>query len=433
MELRIFILSAIIFTLAISTFAFGDDWSQWRGLNRNGIINESSGWQKSWSPKMIWTKNVGIGCTTSIIVDKKIYVMGWHGEGDIMQNPVGTDTIYCFDAITGKELWKQSYSCSYHSRLKAGDEGHYGGPSSTPTFDTKTKLLYTLSTDGDFRCWDTKQNGKLIWAKNLHDDYDIPQRPNVGGGLRDYGFISSPLIFNDSIIIEVGAKEGTVIAFDKMTGKQLWTSSCTEPAGHTSGPVIINIKGIDCIANFALRKLIVMRIDKGHEGQTIGEYDWQTDYGNNIPTPAIFENKIILTSDLNINKVTLLEVYPEEIKEKWTIKGGSQVSSPTIYKGNVYISDGNFRCLDLETGQLKWKGRNFDNGSCFATSDDKIIAFGKGNLVLIDAFPSDSKYQELGYIEGIVPGTCYPHVILSDGIICCKDKDGNMVVFSLRE
>lgn len=413
--------------------AFSSDWQQWQGLNRNDITDESSGWKNAWNIHKLWDKNVGKGCSSPIIVDKKLYVMGWQGEGDVMQNPIGADTIYCFDALSGKELWKQSYPCRYHSRLKAGDEEHYGGVSSTPTIDLETNFLYTLSTDGDFKCLDTKQNGKIVWEKNLHDDYDIPQRPNVGGGTRDYGFTSSPLILGESVIVEVGAKEGTVIAFDKKTGKQQWVSSCTEPAGHTGGLVVINIQGVNCIADLTLRKLVIMRTDKGHEGQTIGEYDWQTEYSNNIPTPAVFENNIIITSNHNISKTAMLEVSLDRIKEKWATRENAQVSSPVVYKGNVYLADGNFKCIDLATGQLKWKGKNFDHGSCFATSDDKIIAFGKGNLVLIDALPDDNKYNELSRIEGIVSGICYPHVILSDGIICCKDKDGNMVVFSLKE
>jgi len=128
----------------------------------------------------------------------------------------------------------------------------------------------------------------------------------------------------------------------------------------------------------------------------------------------------------------MLEVTLEGIGEKWIVREHSKVSSPTIYKGNVYMADGNFKCLDLATGQLKWKGSNFDHGSCFITADDnRLIAFGRGNLVLIDPLPSDNKYHELGRVEKIVPGVCYPHVILSDGVICCKDMDGNMVCFSL--
>lgn len=116
----------------------GADWSQWFGTNRNGIIQESSDWQIKSPPRKIWTRNVGKRCTSPIIVKGKIYVMGWQGNGDLNSNPIGTDILYCLDAKTGKELWKQTYQCRYQSRNRIGDEGEYGGPSSTPAFDYNT-------------------------------------------------------------------------------------------------------------------------------------------------------------------------------------------------------------------------------------------------------------------------------------------------------
>jgi len=423
---------SIIFMIDVKP-AFCADWSQWRGLNRNDISSESSGWPSSWPPEKIWSKNVGKGCASPIIADGRMYVMGWNGEGNFRKNPIGTDNVYCLDALTGKELWRKSYPSRYQSRVRNGDLQRYGGPSSTPTFDTKTQYLYTLSIDGEFRCWDTKQKGKLIWSKNLFDEYQILQRPDAGGGIRDYGFTSSPLIQDDIVMVEVGAKEGNIIAFDKKTGKQLWISSCNEPAGHTAGPVFLNLQEVSCIANLTLRKLVVMRIDNGHEGETIAEYPWQTDFANNISTPAIFKNQILVTSDYNVSKTSLIEISLKNgAKEKWNTRTHSKVSSPVIYKNCVFMADGPFKCLDLKTGKLNWRGKNFMHGSCLITSgDDKIIAFGKGNLALIEAFPSDNQYHELSRIEKVVPDVCYPHVILSDGIICCKDKAGNIVCFSL--
>ncbi len=315
---------------------------------------------------------------------------------------------------------------------RAGDLGRYGGPSSTPAFDQQTKYLYTLSIDGDLHCWDTKQKGQLVWSKNFYDEYNVPQRPDVGRGKRDYGFTSSPLIQNDLIIVEVGDDEGNVMAFDKRTGKRQWQSSCAEPAGHTSGPVPLTVQGISCIASLTLRKLAIMRTDKGYEGKTIAEYDWQTDYACNIPTPAVLEDKIVLTSGYNQKKGVLLEISLTGESEKWSSKNFSAVCSPVIYKEHAYTVDGSLKCFDLETGQLKWKGGKFGHGSCLISADDdKIIAFGKGKLVLIDALPSDNQYHELSSVDKIVPDVCYPHVVLSDGIICCKDKAGNLVCFSL--
>lgn len=423
----------ILAGMASSVPVPGSDWSQWLGTDRNGITSESSNWPAGWPPKKLWSKNVGKGCTSPIMVGGKIYVMGWQGEGDLNNNPTGTDTIYCLDARTGGELWKQTYISRYQSRLRTGDEGAYGGPSSTPAFDPENSYLYALSIDGDLRCCDTSKNGQLVWSKNLHDEYNIPQRPDVGGGKRDYGFTSSPLIQNDLVIVEVGDDEGNIMAFDKRNGQRQWTSKNTEFAGHSSGPVPLTVDGVSCIATLTLRKLVVMRTDKGHEGETIAECDWQTHFSNNISTPAVVANKIIVTSIHNISNTALFEVSLKGAAEKWRVRDSAQVSSPIIYNGCVYIASGPLMCLDLNNGQRKWQGGDFGHGSCLITAgDNKVIAFGNGQLVLMDVFPSDGQYHELGSVKEIVPDVCYPHITLSNGIICCKDKSGNMVCFSIQ-
>ena len=423
----------IFAVMADSRLALGSDWSQWLGTDRNGITPENSGYPAGWPPKKLWTKNVGKGCTSPIMVGGKIYVMGWQGEGDLNNNPVGIDTIYCLDAKTAAELWKQTYPCRYQGRLRAGDEGAYGGPSSTPTFDSKTSYLYTLSIDGDLRCWNTNKNGQLVWSKNLYDEYNVPQRPDVGSGKRDYGFTSSPLIQNDLLIIEVGDDEGNIMAFDKRNGQRKWMSACTEFAGHSSGPVSLKVDGISCLASLTLRKLVVMRIDKGHEGETIAECAWQTDYANNIPTPTVIGNKIVVTSSQNVSKTAMFEVSLKGATEKWRVRDFSQVGSPIIYNGYIYIVSGSLKCLDINNGQRKWQGGDFEHGSCLITAgDNKVIVFGNGQLVLVEASPSDGQYHELSSVKEIVPDICYPHIALSNGVICCKDKSGNMVCFSVR-
>ncbi|KPK44142.1 MAG: hypothetical protein AMK72_12415 [Planctomycetes bacterium SM23_25] len=342
------------------------DWPQWLGPDHSGV-----------TPARLWSTNVGKGCTSPILAAGRLYAMGWTGRGG--GNPVGTDSLLCLDARTGAEVWRRTYPCRYQSRIRTGDTEGYGGPSSTPTFDGETGYLYTLSIDGHLCCWDTRRQGAPVWAMNFHDAYQIPQRPDVGQGKRDYGHPGSPLVVNSQVIVEVGDDSGTVMAFDKKTGRRMWASQATELGGHSGGPTPFVVDGVPCLATLALRKVIVMRIDRGHEGRTVGEFPWTTDFANNIATPAAWKNQLVISSDYNVSRMALLEVSLERgIRETWRVRDHSKVCSPVIYKGRIFTVDGTLKCLDLATGRRIWSGGQFGHGSVLVTAgDDRVIAFGR--------------------------------------------------------
>ena len=98
--------------------------------------------------------------------------------------------------------------------------------------DPQTKFLYTLGADGELRCRDAAAAGKEVWALNLYDAYGAKQRPKIGRSpIRDYGYTSSPLVHGDWLLVEVGSPRGSVVAFAKRTGKEVWRSELTDEAG----------------------------------------------------------------------------------------------------------------------------------------------------------------------------------------------------------
>ena len=238
----------------------------------------------------------------------------------------GKDHLACLDAGTGKDLWTQSYPCPQYGRHKTGDEGMYSGPSSTPEYDPATGFLYTLSSDGDLICWDTNKKGARVWGFNLYEKHKAGQRPRIGrAGLRDYGYTSSPLVHDAWLLVEVGAKEGNLIAFDKRSGKRAWTSECHDPAGHNGGPTPIKVEGVPCVAVLTLHRLVVVRLDAGHEGKTVAEHPWETDFGNNIASPAVHENYVLITSAYNHQAICKLQHHAE--------RRGAGVVEPVLILG----------------------------------------------------------------------------------------------------
>lgn len=135
------LLTALLMASSLASVARAEDWPHWRGLNRDDVSSESSGWDgKEWRLKQLWKTNVGQGSTTPIVVAGRLYCVGWLK---------GHDRLQCLDLTTGKSLWTKTYECPLYGRNSEGDKGIYAGVCSTPEFDADTGNLYTLSIDGD--------------------------------------------------------------------------------------------------------------------------------------------------------------------------------------------------------------------------------------------------------------------------------------------
>jgi len=405
------------------------DWPTWRGPHRNDIVTEPSGWgDAGWPLKdPAWTAGVGNGGTSPLVVGGRLYTMGW--VKDRIQ-------VLCLDAATGKELWTASYPSPAYGRNHMGDEDSYSGPTATPEFDPATGYLYTLGPDGDLHCWNTRESGARVWNVNLSDACKVEKRPHVGAEQRDYGFITAPLIQGDALIVQVGAPDGTVIAMSKTTGARKWVSECRDPAGHAGGMTPMRVDGVPCLAVLTLRNLLVLRLDAGREGKTVALYPWTTDFGNNIATPAVQDSDVLITSEYNHKAICRVHVTLSGASKVWEKPFSSKVCSPVIYQGHIYVAWQKLRCLDFATGEQKWEGGDFgDAGSCIVTADGKLIVWGgTGRLSLVQtAETSPDRYAELARTVRIFMATAWPHVVLSDGRLFCKDRNGNLKCFQVRD
>ncbi len=418
----------VLLLVALPTLAVADDWPHWRGPERTDITAETSGWEEgAWPPgDPAWSAQVGAGGSSPIVAGGRLYTIGWSDDADHVQ---------CRDAATGELLWSRDYPCPKWGRFHAGDESLYRGPSSTPEFDPETGLLYTLSIDGDLNCWDTRRGGERIWGLNLYDSFGAGQRPKVSGGLRDYGYTTSPLVRGEWLIVEVGAPTGSLIAFDKRTGEQIWTSQRADPAGHTAGLALMTVEGVPCVAVLTLRRLLVARLDAGHEGETMAEFPWETAYANSIASPVAFGDSVLLTSGYSQQRAARVRVTPGGAELVWEAKGQySKVCTPVIHGGRVYFAWQKLRCLDWETGRLLWQGGSFsDDASLILTGDDRLIVLGNRRLTLCEsAARSPNMYTELSVRPGVGSAHTWPHVALADRRVYVRDLDGNLLCFDLR-
>jgi outer membrane protein assembly factor BamB len=296
-------------------------------------------------------------------------------------------------------------------------------------------LLYTLSADGDLACWNTARDGSRVWSLNLYDRYRAGRRPNVGGGRRDYGYTTAPLPDGDLLLTAVGGRAGFLIAFDKRTGEQRWASSCKDFASISGGMSTMRVDGVPCVAALSLERLVVIRTDPGHEGETLAAHPWRTDYANNLVTPTVVGTRVILSSGYNQRRTVLLDVRRDRTVELWESRHYSAVGSPAVSKGKIYLPYQRLTCLDMTDGKLVWRGGRYGaDASCLVTGDGYALAFGGGRLAVVEAADrSPAGYRELARRDGICRrNEAWPHVALADGRIYCKDRRGNITAFRVN-
>ena len=421
----------VLATQSLLTIASADDWPHWRGALRNDVSAEESGWDGgSWAVQPVWQTRVGEGSSSPLVVGDCVYLTGWSDE---------QDTLFCLNLATGKQIWKQSYDAPRYGRFSIGDKALYSGPCSTPESDDDTAYLFTLGIDGALSAWNTAASGRRVWSRQLYEEYGAQQRPEVAERRktqRDYGYIGSPLVTGNQLIVEVGGSTGNIVGFDKRTGEQRWTSKNRDEAGHTGGPVLIVVEGSLCVAVLTLRNLVVTAVEGPSVGETIAHYPWTTDFGNNVATPAVHEDSVLITSAYNHFAMCRLRITHRGAEKVWENTMASGVCSPLIHDGHVYWAWRGIHCVDFETGQEQWSGGNIAaQGSCILTADDRLIVYGnKGDLLLTEtARRSPDKYTQLASKSVFSEADAWPHVVLAHGYLICRDRAGNVCCYSTSE
>ena len=108
------------------------------------------------------------------------------------------EEIRCLNAETGEEIWKHAYAVEVAQSYGITDQ-----PRSSPVIDPGTKYVYTLGNDGDLLCLQL-DDGKVVWKMRLEEKF--------GPSPFFFGYGSSPLVYGERLIVQVGSEEHCVAA-----------------------------------------------------------------------------------------------------------------------------------------------------------------------------------------------------------------------------
>lgn len=374
----------ITMILLCSAFTFAADWPHWRGPDYTGISTET-GWDAAAlnDLKVVWKQPVGTGFSSVSVVDGKAYTMGNENED--------TDVVYCFDAVTGKPVWRHTYAEALNPKY------YEGGTSATPTVENGR--VYTLSKTTHAFCLDA-ETGTVIWDKKL--DFTEPT----------WGFAGSVLILGDKAIYNVGSAG---LALNKADGSVIWKSDNSEAGYATAVPYQADGKTLICIFG----KDTVMSIDP-ETGQKLWSYPWKTDPDVNAADPIIQGNEIFFTSGYG-HGCALIRLDGQTPTRVWENKNmRSQMSGPVLIDGYLYgFDDAELACLDWKTGKEMWSEKAPRKGSLSAAGDKLIVIGERGKLSIVQATPEG--YKEISSAQ-VLKELCWSMPVLVDGRIYVRDS-----------
>ncbi|AOZ91794.1 PQQ-binding-like beta-propeller repeat protein [Paenibacillus crassostreae] len=315
-------------------------------------IEEESGTQK-WS-----YKTRGAIKSSPAIAEETVYVYSDDG------------TIYALHLADGTMKW------SYDTEVKDEIRDKVDYWKSSPAI--ADGVLYIGGGNNTFFAIDTA-TGTLLWKKSAAlNDYTCESCPPP--------FLhSSPAVYDGVVFVGVAGYDvgkqvepGTVIAFDKESGEQLWISDILNGAVDSS-PVVDDKAIYVGMRNGGLQSL----------DRKTGKSIWKT---NSIPyilaSPALDQQTKTLYSGSS-DSHELAAIDAETGEKKWSFKTEGPIhSSPATDGATIYGAGGNHNsdknlgviyALDAITGEEKWTFRTdaniysspaLNNGILYIGSDD---------------------------------------------------------------
>ena len=381
------------------------EWGQWRGPNRDGTISDVT-FPESLDDnnlKKAWSIPLEPSYSGPLVVGDRIFVTETQKRKD--------EVVTALDRKTGKVLWTADWPGSMKMPMFAAANGNW--IRSTPTYSDG--LLFVGGIRDVLVCLDAN-DGRQVWR------YDFPA--DSGSNVPTFGCVSSPIADGKFLYVQAG---GGFVKLNKFTGEQIWKS--LDDGGGMFGsafssPVIDTISG-------KRQAVVLTRADMCGVDLETGSVLWKTPVpafrGMNILTPSVYKDGVFTSTYGGTAQMLACEPTSDgtsfSVSSKWKIKSEGYMTSPVIVDGHAYyhLRNQRFACINLETGEEKWRSKPFGKYVSLVTNGKKIIGLDQsGKLMLMNANPE--KFELLDNRE--VGTDSWAHVAVT--------KD-NVVVRNLRD
>ena len=412
-----FLLSIVFLTPAFYQCTTPAEQAQWRGPERDGIYHETgllTQWPEN-GPELLWSvEELLPGFSSVSVANNMVY---FTGIKDSMDYVIAID-------INGNKKWEVPYGKAWNSSF----------PNSRCTPTVENDKLYVTSGLGDVACLNAI-TGEIIWK--------VEASKNFEGEFGGWGISESPLLVDNKLIFCPGGKKTTMVALDKNTGETIWqTESLNDYPGYAS-PILANINNIEVIINVMANNLIGVNADNGNMlfhtdyasiSNEVSMAFWDGGPYTNTNNPIYKDHHVYLTS--GYDHVGVMFKLSEDLSKaevKWidttldVHHGGAVLVDGFIYGANwISNRDGNWCCIDWETGKTKYDTKWETKGSIIY-ADGMLYCYEErnGNIALVKANPE--KFDIVSSFKiPLGQGPNWSHPTIKNGVLYIRHMDALM-------
>ncbi len=354
------------------------DVPQFFGPHRDGVIAGAQlarDWQVS-PPRELWRQPLGAGWSAFAVVDGRAFTQEQRGDLEV---------VAAYEALTGRLLWT-------HPNPAHFDQWQGGpGPRATPT--VAGGRVFAYGATGILDCLDTV-TGARVWSCDVLKEHH--------GSNLEWGLSASPLVFDDVVVVTGGNEPGpTVLAFRGSTGEPLWHSG-TARASYAS-PVLATLAGRRVVLNLNDTSLTA------HDpttGAVLLDHRWTLARTPKAAQPVVLPgDRVFLSAGYGVGcallQIKAAEGGKLEASQLWkNLRMKNQFNTVAVRAGHLYgLDDGLLACLEVESGERKWKDGRYASGQTLLVDDLILIQAETGEVALAEARPEG--FRELGRVAAL--------------------------------
>jgi outer membrane protein assembly factor BamB len=380
-------LLSVALALALTAVLDASDWPQWRGPNRDGHAPAARlpmAWpQQPPAPK--WRIKIGEGYSGAAVASGKVFAIA-------RDDKKGTETAFCFDLVSGKQLWELSYEAPF----KAPDPTAGRGPNANPTVDGDRVYFFGLA--GMLTCVEIA-TGKTLWQHDCLKEYwgVVTSEDGDDSWFPPCGASASPLVDGDTLIVPIGGKKaGAITGFDRGTGKVLWKA--LDDRSSYASPIIASPGGVKQIVAFTGTRMVGLRHS---DRELLWEQPFKTHYEQTIVGPVVWKDRVVIGGEQRATYALKLTRDGDKLKKEQVWKSDDlkmYLTTPVVLGDHLIGFDhrtGKLACLALDDGSTAWTSPAFGTKhvSFVVAGSTLLVLTLEGNLIV--AKVSTSEYEQV--------------------------------------